>query len=550
MAGIPNPMLWGGGDPLDEYFKILRGVRFRASATPRIERTTGASGGDRDKWFVLLNFKRGTLGAIQYLHGADTSSPDAIYINASDKLCVDIAGTNRLISNRLFRDPAAHYIALVVFDAANATAATRLRVYVADSPSPEVTAWDTDTRSGITAGTSKTMHNSILHVIGKNPAAASGYFDGYISEHRIGTWSGAATALVDHCSLHPRTGQWRTKAYAGSYGTHGSRLDFSDASSLSNLCLDRSGNGNNWTAVNISLTPGPTYDSMLDTPTNVFPTLNPLDKGSVTVSDGNLKVSIASFTQWIRANFGVTSGKWYYEFLPISTTFGDVYFTGIASAAANVAADPFSQSSIWFYYGSSGNKHNGGSGAAYGLPYGSANVVGVCVDMDNGAVYFARDNVWQSGGDPTSGPAKTGAAFSLPPGTYFPCIGSGSSTVTLVSAFNFGQRPFAYSPPAGFKALCTKNLPLFSGAVAASGSFAGNLSADGPFVWMNGSPETLTINGNPVTFGTHADRLSNGFKLRTASSSYNASGSNTWTATILSPSIKSMFRYQNARGNP
>jgi hypothetical protein len=112
---------------------------------------------------------------------------------------------------------------------------------------------------------------------------------------------------------------------------------------------------------------------------------------------------------------------------------------------------------------------------------------------------------------------------------------------------NFGQRPFSYTPPTGFKALNTANLA--STAVSTSGTFTGNASADGPFVWTNGNPATLTINGNAVTFGTHADKTAGGFKLRSSSSSYNASGSNTWTATAGKRFVQ-VKKPNNAQVNP
>ena len=111
-------------------------------------------------------------------------------------------------------------------------------------------------------------------------------------------------------------------------------------------------------------------------------------------------------------------------------------------------------------------------------------------------------------------------------------------------AVNFGQRPFAYSPPAGFKALCTKNLP--TGTITTSGTFSGNASTDGPFVYLNGVPTAMTINGNAVTLGNHADKLANGFKVRSSSASYNSAGSNTYSIT----STGTKFKYSNAQGNP
>jgi len=47
----------------------------------------------------------------------------------------------------------------------------------------------------------------------------------------------------------------------------------------------------------------------------------------------------------------------------------------------------------------------------------------------------------------------------LAAGTYFPAVGDGSAGNTFSASYNFGQRPFAYTPPSGFVALNTQNLP-------------------------------------------------------------------------------------------
>ena len=64
-----------------------------------------------------------------------------------------------------------------------------------------------------------------------------------------------------------QTGQWRPKKYTGSYGSGGFHLEFKDTS---NLGKDTSGNGNNWTAHNFSVSAGYGNDSLEDTPTNNF----------------------------------------------------------------------------------------------------------------------------------------------------------------------------------------------------------------------------------------------------------------------------------------
>ena len=154
----------------------------------------------------------------------------------------------------------------------------------------------------------------------------------------------------------------------------------------------------------------------------------------------------------------------------------------------------------------------------------------------------------------TNGALTASGATDLPTiipdgGTWYFEINGVSKTWTPPAAFpasagdyNFGQR--AFSNTATNPTLSTKNLP--DGSVTTSGSFTGNVAADGPFVWINGTPTAMTINGNAVTFGTHADKLANGFKLRTASTSYNNSGSNTYSVT----SNAGAFKYNNAEGNP
>jgi hypothetical protein len=56
----------------------------------------------------------------------------------------------------------------------------------------------------------------------------------------------------------------------------------------------------------------------------------------------------------------------------------------------------------------------------------------------------------------------------------------------------------------------------------------------------------MTINSNAVTFATHADKLSNGFKLRTSSGSYNTAGSNTYSITTTG----AKFKFARAQPNP
>ena len=87
----------------------------------------------------------------------------------------------------------------------------------------------------------------------------------------------------------------------------------------------------------------------------------------------------------------------------------------------------------------------GGSGGT-GTPtaYVVGDVIGVAFDASTGVVMFYKNNVLQY----TSNSIGTGY-------TFFPAV----SLQNNAYAVNFGQRPFTYTPPTGYKAFNTQNLP-------------------------------------------------------------------------------------------
>jgi hypothetical protein len=419
---------------------------------------------------------------------------------------------------------------------------------------------DFDTTQVVAADRVKLRINGVSQTFGQNygdmPQGYTGVIN-YNYQHRIGSNQDGGAYLGAHLSevnftdgyIPPQTangqidsvtGQWTAKKFVGTYGTNGFYLPFSDTTSPTTLCYDASGNGNHWTPNNISTTTGATYDSMTDVPLAYgtvdrgnYCTLNPLDKSaSVVLSKGNLNGS-HSGASWITMRSSIPfpeTGKWYVEAQLITSVGNGMVGLGTASAGLGnyAGADAFG----WSYSAGTGQKFTSGAGAAYGATYATTDIIGVAFDASAGTLTFYKNNVSQ------------GVAYSgLSSGPYFLMPSANQNEWEV----NFGQRPFAYTPPTGFKSLHTGNLT--SDTVTVSGSFTGNLSVDGPCIWLNGTPETLTINGNAVTWGTHADKLASGFKLRSSSASYNASGTNTWTATILSPSLKSSFRNQLAKAN-
>ena len=102
-------------------------------------------------------------------------------------------------------------------------------------------------------------------------------------------------------------------------------------------------------------------------------------------------------------------------------------------------------------YNQTTNVFSGGSAV-------SANAIRqVAYDADTGKLWFGINNVWYSSTDLTSGnpSAGTNQCMTLSAGSYFPTI----TCYNLTANVNFGQQPFQYSAPSGYKALNTYNLP-------------------------------------------------------------------------------------------
>lgn len=222
-------------------------------------------------------------------------------------------------------------------------------------------------------------------------------------------------------------------------------------------------------------------DSLVDVPTNGtetdsglgaevrgnYATLNPLkaSTNAPSITNGNLDFAFGSGTAtWrnVAGTFGLTSGKWYWE-VTATAVGGSGQIVGIASAAYNFNKDTTSggeyigvDANSWGYYSNDGKLYTSGSGSAYGNTYATNDVIGVALDVDNGKVWFSKNGTYQNSGSPTGG--TNAAATGLPLTGIFPAFsvhGTGGSTQVA----NFGQRPFAYSAPSGYKALCTANLP-------------------------------------------------------------------------------------------
>ena len=521
MSAIHQVLLAGSG----AGYQIANSLRLRASNSAYLSRTFGVPT-DGKKFTLSWWMKRGTVGsAVSILSGINVSSTFSMQFSAqttnSDgdyfRVANPNAGTTYLYTDAVFRDPSAWYHFVFVFDSANATANDRAILYcngtrLSATVSVTLNATSRWNENGATAR---------IGLGGAGFATVKDYFDGHKANFYM--IDGQALTPSSFGQTDATTGVWVPKAYTGTFGTNGFFLQFKDATSTTTIGYDTSGNSNNFTTSGISVTSGVTFDQMTDTPTTNFSTMNPIASHTSvgTFAAANMQWSYGAGAYYpIIVGSAAINSKSYWEVTV--TSVGGAAYIGIILASQQIKGtegtnNTLASAGCWSYdnTGKKNNNNAPGSGTAYGSTYTTGDVIGVTYDPSTTTLTFYKNNVSQ------------GSAYTnVTSGDVYAFV-SGISGADF--AVNFGQRPFSYTPPTGFKALSTANIT--STAVATSGSFTGNAAADGPFVWTNGNPATLSINGNAVTFGTHADKTAGGFKLRSSSSSYNASGSNTWSAT-------------------
>jgi hypothetical protein len=101
-----------------------------------------------------------------------------------------------------------------------------------------------------------------------------------------------------------------------------------------------------------------------------------------------------------------------------------------------------------YAYAMDGNKLNNG-GSAYGASWTTSDVIGCAIDASaaTASITFYKNGVSQ------------GVAFSNLTGDFIPAVSIGGTGPVVC---NFGQRPFAYAAPSGFKSLNTHNLPALA----------------------------------------------------------------------------------------
>jgi hypothetical protein len=440
--------VFGGGNTGGPVFPVQRSVRLRSSASANFSRTFAANPTVRTKFHLHWIVKRGKLGSDQRMfsgYGAASGDSTWLIFNSSDNFVFNVGGSNgTLTSNAVFRDPSAWYILDLAFDSTQATAANRAKFYV----NGVLQTWASGTVT-LNGNPEVALANG-NNKIGSN-WDGSLFFDGYFSEFYF--IDGQQLDATSFGSINSTTGVWQPIKYSGTYGTNGFYLNFQDNSGATATTIgkDSSGNGNNWTPNNISVTAGVTYDSMLDVPTLTsasnanFAVMNPLNQaGNAAPTNGNLTVSQAVNFAQVASSIGMSSGKWYYEHT--ITTVGGENSVGIGTSPLSTGVVGVG-SAQYGYYSVNGNKYNNNTATAYGASFTTGDVIGVAYDADAGSLTFYKNG------------ASQGVAFTGISGTLFALAATRTTGGQNSSNLNFGQRPFSYTPPTGFVSLNTYNLP-------------------------------------------------------------------------------------------
>ena len=543
IPGSANPLLLA---PAAGGYQVSRSLRFNSADSAYLERVFSVTGNQTTATFSCW-LKRSRLGVgYDFTLYDSTTTHTTIYFSSGDALAGNLRGTGGTnyfwTTNAVFRDPSAWYHIVVAWDSSQATPANILKVYVNGTE---------QTFSSVSYCPQNTvLFTNDTRIIGseRSPGPSGLDSNGCLAECYL--IDGQALTPSSFTEVSATTGQLIPKAYSGgSYGTNGFYLQFADnsAATAATLGADTSGNGNNWTPNNLSVTAGAGNDSLVDTPTSYgtdtgvggevrgnYCTLNPLEQKGTTLTNGNLEVSGATGSDDLAyGTIGTSTGKWYFEATLSSVT--NLTFIGIDTGnKLQLGGGPGDVDVIvWL---NDGRKLVNGTYTATGQTYTTNDVVGVSYDFTNNQVIFYKN-----------GTLALTISATLTGKTYKPIFWVYNTPAKFIA--NFGQRPFAYQTPgtnrpaATFLALCDTNIP--EGTITTSGTFTGNASADGPFVYLNGVPTAMTINSNAVTFATHADKLSNGFKLRTSSGSYNTAGSNSYSITTTG----AKFKYARAQPN-
>ena len=454
-------------------------------ANTYLYRQVSSSATNKNKVTISLWFKKCTTGVEETLISGYMTDTNRwkIRFKSDDTLDAEFGygGTwYSLRTNRKFRDTSAWYHCVVAYDTTQGTASERAKMYINGI---QETSFQTEAYPPQNYGI-YLVENTAQVGIGR------GYYSGSYQSNT--NWSGLISHLhVTDGYTYPAStfgeydanGVWTINTSPSvTYGTNGFFI-LKDGNSVT----DQSGNSNNFTVG------GGTLTNTEDSPSNVFATLNPLiinnfllpNMTYAATSEGNNTLTGTSATNngHCYSTLGASSGKFYCE-VKIITTIGGYPFIGIMPEEGLIPTSSSIYGLVGYdfadtvSYERSGDKRINSSASSFGDTYGLNDIIGIAMDLDNGAVYFSKNGTFQNSGNPTSGASKTGAALTFTANNKNYFFGGTAYTTSTQIKVNFGNGYFGttavasagtnasgigifeYDVPTGFTALSTKGLNL------------------------------------------------------------------------------------------
>ena len=464
----------GIGDESTGFYNgvATQSLRFDDGSSNYLTRTP-SSAGSRTTWTWSGWFKIGTDPTLYHNLFTSNTNYDQIRFDPNSRIIFAVYSNNgatnvgAFTTKIEFRDMTNWYHFAFVWDTTNSTAGDRQRMYVNGKRilDSELTITATPSQNAVSNFNNEQMS------IGRRESTNSLYLDGFMSEINFidgtaitHTQNSGGDYILDELG-ELKNGVWIPKEYTGSYGTNGFRLEFkqtgdgSSTASSSTIGADTSGNDNHFKDLNFDAS----QSNLPDCPENNFCILNPLNandhRGEASFSRSSLRMTSSS------GNRGFTSGT--------MRIHGKVYFEVLSRDGNNgfVGINDITNSKVT--NGQTLDMYNGtpridGVVQSNTGTFSDGDIMGVAVDVDAKSIEFFRNN---------SSVYSTTYTTDVE-GGYFPIIhdSSGGRSSDFVANFGQdssftdektkqnnsdgnGQGDFYYTPPSGFLAMCSANLP-------------------------------------------------------------------------------------------
>ena len=543
-------------------YNLESSLRFRSSANASLERTPTTSG--NRKTFTWSGWvKLATTGTARDLFSVWDGTTNANHshvmrVGSNHQLYFQSNTSAWYYTSSVFRDYSSWYHIIYVIDTTQATSANRCKIYVNGVQ-------QTLTDAGLISQNQDLHFNhTYKHMIGNYVYDLTLDFDGYMTE--VNFVDGQALTPSDFGETDTTTGVWKPKRYAGTYGNNGFYLPFKETQQATGFnTVLFTGTNATQSISNVGFSPDliwfknrsgannhALYDSVRG---RALSLISNATNSDITSSTGNDLASFDSngFTVGPIQNHTSTNGSgqsivawnWKANGSGVSNTDGSITST--------VSANTSSGFSVVTYTGT-------GSAATIGHGLGIAPsmlIVKRRSDASTWAVYHASLGAGKklelngTSGAITNAQfftsTPTSSVFSL--GTEYDVNGSGGTFVS-----------YCFAPIEGYSAF---------------GSYTGNGSADGPFVYTGFRPAFVvvkTINGHADSWFTYDsardsynpetkrikldtsgsestdglvsfDFVSNGFKLRSSNQGWNENG----TTYIYAAFAENPFKNSLAR---